>query len=173
MSEIDNNRYHKDLFVPYPNRNETKYEVCKRRNRYLMEFFAKVKMDIELIGDPQKPAIIINGNYCLSAYVHNFMLHFTDKPFRGDIVESYKLNAGYPISHTHFMNLYTASEQRKVYKIRYGDSDLYLAGYNFTDKSTSKGKYPVFARKKFKYYFSLEKVNEIISDFTDYPLECV
>ena len=172
MSELDNNKYHKDLFMPYPGRDETKYQVCERRNRYLMDFFAKVRLDIQLIGDPQKPAIIINSCYCLSAYVHNFNLHFTDQPHGGGIVQSYKLNSDYPISHNRFMSLYTNAEQRAVYKIKYKNSDLFLAGYNFVDRKNSRGKYPVFARKKFKIYFSQEKADEIISEFEDYPLIC-
>ncbi len=164
-------RYDKELATPFPNRDETKLDVVKRKNKAILAFFSKVDMDICLIGDPQKPKIIVNKYYCLSAFVDNFNIHFTDAQYNGKVVKTFKLKNGEKISHSEFLKFFSSHTQRRVYKIRYADTQLYLAGYNFKDRDTLTGKYPVFSDVNFKIYTSEQSIREIIEDFKEYPLE--
>ncbi len=164
-------RYDKELVSPFPNRDESKMEVVQRRNKWLLDFFSKVDMDFSLIGNPQKPAIIINHSYCLSAFVSNFDLHFTKIPQNGEIIQTYKINKFRKISHRDFMNYFNQCEHRPIYKIKYINTKLYLSGYNFLDKENYHGKYPVFSKENYKIYFNKENAEEIIKDFQEYPLK--
>lgn len=170
MNNFDK-KYDRDLVSPFPNRDETKYSVCERRNKALLDFFTRVNMEISLIGNPQKPAIIVNNYYCLSAFVSNFDLHFTDAPFHGTVIKTYKLATGTHLSHNEFMDFFKNYEQRRVYKIKHSNTNLYLSGYNFKNREKSEGRYPVFSRFRFKIYFNIEKAEEIIKDYGDYPME--
>lgn len=163
-------RYDKDLIVPFPGSGELKLHVVQRRNKKLLDFFSDIGMDVCWIGDPQKPKIIVNTYYQLSAYVKGFDLHFKDAPYQGQIVQTYKLRDGAKISRNEFLKFFNNYEHRRVYKIKYADTDLFLAGYNFKDRNTSTGRYPVFSRVNFKIYTSEDRMNEIIDQFQDYPL---
>lgn len=166
-------RYDEELTQPFPNRHESKLKVCARRNRYLQSFFDKVKLNIKLFGDPQRPAIIVNNTYVLSAYVQNFNLHFADKPSNGKVLKTFKLTANENITHQEFMQLFKQADHRQVYRIKYINTSLYLAGYNFEDRDNQAGKFPVFAESKFKIYFNKNRAEQIVQEFDSLPLEVV
>ncbi len=139
----------------------------ERRNRLLVDFFKKSKLDFEVkFFDVNKPVVILDS-YVMSCYVHNFELRFVDKARGGDVLFVLKLNK---FSNPNdikkpFEDWVYTCEHKKVYKIQFGDSNLYLSGYNFTDRINSEGKYPVFAPKNYKIYFDKEYAEEICSQF--------
>ncbi len=164
-------RYDKELVSSFPNRSELKIDVVERRNDLLLHFFSKVDMDICWIADPQKPAVIVNKSYCLSAFVSNFNLHFTDAPFNGNVVKTYKLKKGEQISHNDFMYYFRTYDHRPVYKLRFGETMLFLAGYNHVDRSNREGRYPVFSAIDYRLYFNRQSLEDIVEEFKNYPLK--
>ena len=58
-------------------REETLDEMVSRRNKRLLNFFNIHGFNVRIVGDEQKPAVILNEAYVLSCYVKNFDLHFT------------------------------------------------------------------------------------------------
>ena len=142
--------------------------MLERRNGRFLNFFKTNGFkETRLIGDPEKPALLYKEEFVLSCYVHNFELRFMDKPFSDNVIEVVKLNGIEAAdSSTQLKEWYDTYEHRKIYKIQFKDSSLYLAGYNFLirRKENPEGRYPVFARHHPKVYFSLDKANEIASD---------
>lgn len=86
-------------------RNETLKEMLTRRNFYLIKIFRDSGHQVVLKGNAEKPEIIVDNKIKLSAYVHNFELRLTDRPYNGDIICRVKLNASNNIS-TKFLELY-------------------------------------------------------------------
>ncbi len=150
-----------------PNRYETVKTVSERRNRKLLAFFSKVTQEVSIIGDPEKPAIIINNQFCLSAYVDNFYLNFTDQPEQGEILRTYKLKVGTYITQKDMDDFISDYKHREMFKIKLENTDLFLAGYNFLDREKSEGKFPVFSKHKYKLYFNKASALDIIEDFSD------
>ncbi len=153
--------------------------MLERRNARFLQFFKENDFEeTRLIGDPEKPALLFKEQEVLSCYVHNFELRLMDKPFSDNVIETIKLN-GYNTDDVQEMlqAWYETYEHRKVYKIRFMDSTLFLAGYNFLvrKKENPEGRYPVFARHHPKVYFSLEKAQEISEelDKAGYKVEVV
>ncbi len=140
------------------NRSEPLMKVVKRRNEKLRKFFAENGFNVRLIGDPQKPAMVMNEEILLSAYVKNFYLHFTKEPFSDEIVSTYKLYYQVAIDRNELQQTLDACTHRKAYKIKLADVEptLYLVGYNFIDRDNEVGRYPVFGPYKPKVYFKKE-----------------
>jgi hypothetical protein len=159
------------------NRSEPLMKVVKRRNEKLKRLFAENGINIRLIGDPQKPAMVMDEEILLSAYVKNFYLHFTKEPFSDEIVNTFKLYYQVTTDRNELQQTIDSCEHRKVYKIKLADMEptLYLVGYNFIDRDNEVGRYPVFGPHKPKVYFkkefALKRANEISKE--GYNLEVV
>jgi hypothetical protein len=151
--------------------------MLERRNSRFLKFFKDNGFpETRLIGDPEKPALLYKEQEVLSCYVHNFELRLMDKPFSDNVIEVIKLNTTSKEKMGGILReWYETYEHRKVYKIRFLNSTLYLAGYNFLirKKENPEGRYPVFARHHPKVYFSLEKAKEIAEELNkaNYPVE--
>ena len=76
-----------------PRRKETLGEMLRKRNRQLLNLFRDTEHQVKLIGDAEKPQIILNDKIKLTAYAHNFDLIFTDGPYNGEPVYKVKINA--------------------------------------------------------------------------------
>ena len=149
------------LFPNAKNQNEPLERVVTRRNKRIIRMFAKCGYNVRLIGDPEKPAIILDNDLILSGYAHNFDFHFTSKPFEGTIVKTVKLHKDPLIVHDEIEEMLNVYEHRHAYKVVIKDTDLYLVGYNYLNREKSEGRYPVFARYNPKIYFQEEKAWEI------------
>jgi hypothetical protein len=147
-------------------------EIVRRRNKRLLAAFSELEDQIRIIGDPQTPAIIFNNELVLSVYVQNFDLHFTDAPVRGKKLRKEKLVDGFRLLRSEIIDYIKSTEHRKVYKIQFFGSELFLAGWNFKDRERQKGKYPVFARHNPKLYFTKEKAIEIVADLLKIHYDC-
>lgn len=141
-------------------------QTIDRRNWTLYQFFNKIFPNkISLITtNPNSPAIIYNDEKCLSCYVHNFELRFTDVPDKGKTIYSINLDDIDNYDVQKILSWFKECEHRKMYKISIvGVSPaLYLSGYNFMDKTNKEGKYPVFSRHHPKLYFHEHKALEIV-----------
>ncbi|MFC2087470.1 hypothetical protein ACFLSA_04855 [Bacteroidota bacterium] len=165
----------KVLFPNAKNKNEPLERVVGRRNKRILRLFSKNGFNVRLIGDPEKPAIILDNEIILSGYAHNFNFHFTNKPFEGQIVKTVKLHKDPLITKDEIEELLTAYEHRHAYKVIIKDSDLYLVGYNYLNREKGEGRYPVFARYNPKIYFQEDKAWEIANMLNEetYNLEVI
>jgi hypothetical protein len=149
-------------------------EVIERRNRRLLEFFRLSGLtDVRIIGDENNPAVIYKNVYCLSCFVHNFELRFTNKPDNGEVVHVEKLTSQARMDKNELIAMLDKYEHRRVYRVKITDQQLYLAGYNFIDKSIPDTRYPVFSRFNPKIYFSKDYAVELCATYQDYNLEVV
>lgn len=130
----------------------------KRRNDRLLSLFTDADINVRLIGKPDTPAIVWEDSYILSAYVHNFYLKFTDKPYDSEVVKEYKLKVDTKPSCEELTELIKGNAHRPAYRINLGD--MFLVGYNYNP--TDDSLYPVFARYNPKIYFTKEKAEQVI-----------
>ena len=143
-------------------RDESLEQMVERRNKRLLRFFTSLGYDVRLVGDAQKPAVILNEVIVLSCFAKNFDLNFTREPFGDEIVKSFKLKAD---NETTKLELQEAIEQcthRPVYKVSLTGTELYLVGYNYLNSEESMGRYPVFAKHRPKVYFDREYIGKLV-----------
>lgn len=141
-----------------------------KRNILLLRFFKIIfpKNDIRIVGKEISPAVVIDFDYVLSCYTHYYELRFTNKNYKGDVLFTLELiddvkKIVFDIDK--IKDWHTISQHRKINKI-YLESDstkapLYLIGWNFKNKITKEGKYPVFGEYEPKIYFTKEKTIEV------------
>jgi len=137
-------------------REETMEEMVARRNKWLLRFFTMHGYDVRIVGDAQKPAVVLNDMAVLSCYVKNFDLHFTKEPFSDEIVKSFKLKSEMEASKHELQEAIELSTHRPAYKIKLTSTDMFLVGYNYLNSEQSLGRYPVFAKYNPKVYFDKE-----------------
>ena len=142
-------------------KNETLEEMVMRRNKRLKTLFSTNGINVRLVGDEQKPAVIKDEAMVLSCYVKNFNLHFTKEPFSDEIVRTVKLKHEPEIDKLELLQILDICKHRPVYKVRLNGTDLYLVGYNYLNSEDSVGRYPVFAKHKPKVYFDLEYAEKV------------
>ena len=137
-------------------------DIVERRNKFLTIAFSELKDQIRIIGNPQAPAILFNDTIIISCYVKNFNLHFTNKPYDGEIVSTYKLKSGFVLSKQTIKNHLKESEHRKIFRISFQGSSLFLTGWNYRGRGEQEELYPVFSRHNPKVYFTLKKAEEVL-----------
>lgn len=142
-------------------KKESLEEMVTRRNRRLVSVFTRNGMNVRVVGDPEKPAVIKDEDTVLSCFVKNFNLFFTREPFSDDIVKTIKLKHDPEINRFELQQILDSCRHRHVYKLRLLGTDLYLAGYNYINSEDSVGRYPVFARHKPKVYFDRNYADKI------------
>lgn len=156
-------------------KNETLEEMVARRNKRLKSLFSRNDVNVRLVGDEQKPAVIMNESVVLSCYVKNFDLHFTQEPFSDEIVKTVKLKHDPEITRQELQEVIESCKHRPVYRIVLKGTELYLVGYNYLNSEDSVGRYPVFAKHKPKVYFDKSYAEKVAVNLTDesYDIEIV
>lgn len=152
----------------------TTIDDINRRNNLLKAFFSSIERNIiVLVKNINIPCIIVDYAVVLSAYVKNFDLIFTDKPFNGEEVLKFKLTPNSRLSDIELDAILEKYEHRSVYRVKQPESNLFLVGYNFKDKeiNTADNRYPVFAKFGMKIYFDKEYAVSISDAYKDYNLE--
>jgi hypothetical protein len=139
-----------------------------RRERRLKLLFKNLQIPIRFIGDKNIPAMIIENNIVISAFVKNFDIIFTDKPSQGNHLLRVKLTQNNINDKDVLIQIYQAllvAEHRKTYRIQLNQTlnKMYLSGYNFLDKKMDYGRYPVFSQINPKVYFNKEVAEYTIS----------
>ena len=149
-------------------------EFVPRRNQQLVNFFRKNgfgTQDIRIIGDENSPAILYKDEHILNCHVHNFELKFTDAPFDGNIIKTYRLvsDDNIPDVRDQIIQLIQEYPARRVYKVflKNGRNDLFLCGWNHLNPEERLGRYPVFGMYKPKVYFTKEKAQEIAEELKE------
>lgn len=156
-------------------RNESLEELVIRRNKRLLHFFMSNGFNVRIVGDEQKPAIILDETSVLSCYVKNFDLFFTRAPFSDEVVRQFKLKHEPEVTPSEIQEVIDICQHRPVYKIRIAGTDLYLTGYNYLNSEDGVGRYPVFAKHRPKVYFDFEYANKLAESLNeeDYNLEVI
>ncbi len=154
-------------------KSESLEEMVARRNKRLKYLFAKNGVNVRLVGDDQKPAIIRDESTVLSCYVKNFDLHFTKEPFSDEIVKTVKLKHEPDITRFELEEVLSICKHRPVFKLKLRGTDLYLVGYNYLNSEDAVGRYPVFACHKPKVYFDFEYAQQVAENIRtdDYEID--
>lgn len=153
---------------------ELKQTITKRNYR-LNRFWKLLGLHVDLIGDMETPAMIMEG-HCLSCYVHNFNLIFTSRYEEGEEVYRVKLQQDQLFDLEEIQKWLKSAEHRTVYRIRMkSHEDLFLVGYSFKEKPRRQGapddgtpepeKYPVYGKFGAKVYFTKDYAEEIVSHY--------
>lgn len=142
-------------------KNETLEEMVARRNRRLVTVFTSNGVNVRLVGNPEKPAVVQDESVLLSCFVKNFNLYFTKEPFSDEIIKAVKLKSEPEITRYELIETLDMCKHRPVYKVKLAGTDLYLVGYNYLNQEDSVGRYPVFARHKPKVYFDINYANNV------------
>ncbi len=140
-----------------------------------MSLFSRHGLNVRLVGDDQKPAVIMDESVVLSCYVKNFDLHFTKEPFSDEIVRTVKLKHDPEITLLEIQEVIEQCRHRPVFRILLKGTDLYLVGYNYLNSEDSVGRYPVFAKHKPKVYFDRSYAEKVAESLTqeEYDIEIV
>lgn len=156
-------------------REESLEDMVSRRNKRLKNLFVVNGIDVRLVGDEQKPAVIMDEHVVISCYVKNFDLHFTREPFSDEIVKTVKLKHEPEITRLELQEVIETCKHRPVYRVKHTGTDLFLVGYNYLNSEDAVGRYPVFARNKPKVYFDLSYAEKVLENLTEegYPIEIV
>ena len=150
-------------------------EMVARRNKRILKLFTNLGYNIRLVGDVQKPSIVLDEMVVLSCYAKNFELHFTKEPFSNEIVKSFKLNSDIEVSNLELQEAIELGSHRPVYKIRLTGTEMFLVGYNYLNSEDAIGRYPVFAKHKPKVYFDKEYTIRLAENLAEeeYSIEIV
>lgn len=156
-------------------KNESLEELVIRRNKRLINFFVSNGFNVRIVGDDQKPAVILDETSVLSCYVKNFDLFFTKAPFSDEIVRQFKLKHDPEVTSLEIKEVIDSCQHRPVFRIKLKDSDLYLTGYNYLNSEDGVGRYPVFARHRPKVYFDMEYAQKLAHNLMEegYDLEVI
>ncbi len=158
---------------------ETQDEVIERRNWLLLEFFKKMLPDhaIRIVGDKNKPAVVMDFEEILPCYVSNFELRLLDRNDGGEVVFTIALTKtlvqpGTPVNQQPVFEKWMRESTRKqVFRVALSletmfesQPTLFLSGWNFRNKMEKQGKYPVFSEYEPKVYFTEQKAVEVLDD---------
>jgi hypothetical protein len=136
--------------------------TIEKRNKRLAAFFHHLGLDIDLIGDMETPAVVKEG-YCLSCYVHNFNLIFTDHYNQGQELYRTKLQKDQETDIPLITEWLKTATHRKVFRIRMREQELYVVGYNFQGEVDSSDKFPVFGKYAPKIFFTEDYAHDLIA----------
>lgn len=138
-------------------------QTIQKRNQRLDQFWSKLGLEVEIIGDMETPAVI-KDNYCLACYVHNFNLIFTDHYDQGKELYRVKLQKDQVFDTEPIVEWLKTATHRRIYRIKMkAEPNLYLVGYNFKSKETAEDKYPVFGKFGAKVYFTEDYAKDIVN----------
>lgn len=135
--------------------------IIQKRNRRLQKFFSSKNLDVRLHGDAQNPLMVLCGCVGLSAYVKNFDLLFLNQPNQGEVVMTFKLTDIVQGTREEIVNWLQSYPQMPLYRIQFAKSNLWLCGFNFSDREKRLGRYPVFAREDSHLYKRKDYAQEI------------
>ena len=169
MTEKKDFRFKKPNGNKKQNNKEQLSDIVVRRNKRLSEFFKLLGLNVKLIETAKSinnPPMVLNDEFILNAYVHNFELRFTDSPNQGNVLYTVKLTEKPLFDKNRILAAINDYEKRPIYKIylKNVEPTLYLTGYNFLNKDEKLGRYPVFSSYQPKLYFHEDKAQEICEE---------
>lgn len=137
------------------------------RNDLLRKVFENLGYFVELVGDKNQPKIVINRSFAVSGFVKNKIFNFTTKPFGGTIVKTISLLVDNPISKEDLEELFINTQKREIWKLFIRSEDGTQLFYIKTED-----KIPYFSTWDNRYFFDLEKANQMAQYLMDmFPLQ--
>lgn len=136
-------------------------QTIEKRNKRLDAFFTLFGIEVDIIGDMETPAVIYQDK-CLSCFVHNFNLVFTDHFDKGNELYRIKLQKDQEIDTGIVQQWLDTANHRQIFRLKIKDIALYLVGYNFKGATEAEGKYPVFGKFGPKIYFTEDYAQNLI-----------
>lgn len=135
----------------------------------MIQYFKNSPNNIEVkTFNINKPMVMLDSKI-LNCYVHNFNLYFMTADRDGDVLNKVKLKNSMEepdFSEDWFKKWLNDYDHKKTFKVRYGNSNLFLSGYNFVDFGNGTDvQYPVFAPFKSKIYFQKEYAEELCKKY--------
>jgi spore coat polysaccharide biosynthesis protein SpsF (cytidylyltransferase family) len=157
-----------------------KEDITNRNNSIELFFKTKFNLIVEVIINNRDSPLILIGNKILSCYVHNFKIIFNmikddnkSEVFRYHLLDHAKKATDEESKE--FMEWLIQSNHHECFKLSYGDTELYLAGFNFLDRDpenkSTKNKYPVFSKYNPKIYFNKDYAEQLIESYPEYNLK--
>lgn len=143
-------------------REELPEKILANRNKCLLRFFTRNGYDVRLVGDKQRPSVILNEMVVLSCYVKHFDLIFTKEPFNCEIIRTFKLREEADITEREIQEAIEMGTHRHVYKLKLAGQDMYVVGFNFMNKEMELDRYPVFGKHNPKVYFDREFAEKLV-----------
>ena len=153
-----------------------------KRNERLLRFFWENGYgyySIRIIGKENNPAVILDDEWLLPCYVHNFNLCWCDKPSHGEIIKTFKLTDkvqtkdedGEDINRV-IEQLLTITEKKKMYKIQLEGTDLFVSGWNYIVPDKKYHYYPVFGKHKPKLFHTIERAQDLCKELEELKYKC-
>lgn len=142
---------------------ELSEKILVKRNKQLLQFFTNNGYDVRLVGEKQKPSVILNEMVVLSCHVKQFDLIFTKEPFNSEIIKIFKLKDELVPSSREIQETIEMSTHRHIYKLKLVGHDMYVVGFNTknSDAVIEKESYPVFGKHNPKVYFDREYIDKV------------
>lgn len=150
--------------------NNSSLTLWQDRNSKILQFFNLVSFEIRLVGNPEYPAIIVNDEWCMNAFIKKQYVNFTDAVSKGKTIKSYDITKDEPILDVDFKSLLDRGLCRKVFKIKEKASNMHV--YAFATKMNNEGKkiFPLFAKQNCKIYFNYNHASKVAKEFKKYDL---
>jgi hypothetical protein len=144
-------------------------DIIVRRNKRLVDFFKLLGLNVKIVDtvkSANNPPMILNEEFILNAYVHNFELRFTDSSVQGNVLYTVKLTEKPMFDKNRVLAAINDYEKKPVFKVflKNTEPNLFLSGYNFLNKDEKLGRYPVFSSYQPKVYFNKEKADEVCEE---------
>lgn len=129
----------------------------EERNKSLEDMFRANGFDAQVVGNPNKPIVVIDGNYAISGFCKNWYFNFTTKPYGGEIVKTIHIKGrDTEITHSMIEKMIEQTVKRSLFKIicSFGDNDTLF----FNDMRNGN---VYFSDKDAKYFFLEEKADKM------------
>lgn len=146
------------------NKSTDDFNFYENRHRLILNMFKDLSLNIEVRKlNYKNVALIHNGNEVINCRSKGNLIKFIDE-FNDEVLLELNLETD-KIDENWLKEYIESYPQKKVYRIQYEDSPLYVSGYNFLIKGDESTKYPVFSSKGCKIYFVKEHAIEIAEHF--------
>lgn len=142
------------------NKYDSMSEMIAARNILLGEMFNSAGFAVKIIGDENKPTVIVQNHgashYAVSGFAHNFKFNFTSKSYHGDILKTVDINTidgKHAITQDEIIEVLDKSTSRTAYSIQDTDSGMLLS--HIVKQDT--GKYDAYWTETDRRYFLSDK----------------
>lgn len=148
-------------------REDLPEKILENRNKLLSRFFTRNGYDVRLVGDKQKPSVILNEMVVLSCYTKHFELVFTKEPLGSAIIKTFNLREDNSSSEREIQEIIEIGTHRHVYKLKLVGQKLFLIGFNFKNKELALGRYPIFGKHHPMVFFDRAYAEKLVEGLHD------
>lgn len=131
----------------------------KKRNQFIKEFFNGIGININLLGDPEKPYFVTDANIVLSCFVKGFTIIFMDQSDIKERKELFKIKiTSKPDDYKkRIIKWMLSAQHKKVYVFKANNTEMF---FSHLEKRVD-GIYPVFSPNKDLAYYTFKRQKAI------------